>query len=89
MPQSGFLTKILRGKGKLAMKMGERARYVRPESELRLFCHANISCDVKNCVYHDGETFCTADHISIGPIYARSFKETACATFRPKHSDRF
>ena len=25
-----------------------------------------IVCDVKNCVYHDGDNFCTANRISIG-----------------------
>ncbi len=44
-----------------------------------------ISCDVKNCVYHDGDAYCTADRIAVGPTYASSASDTVCATFCPKH----
>ncbi|MBR6644777.1 MAG: DUF1540 domain-containing protein [Clostridia bacterium] len=50
-------------------------------------CHKHIKgigCDVKNCVYHDGECYCTACKVSIGPSYAKSSSETACATFKEK-----
>lgn len=43
-----------------------------------------ITCDVKNCVYHDGDAYCTADRIAVGPTYASSTSDTVCATFRPK-----
>lgn len=45
---------------------------------------AGISCDVKNCVYHDEYDHCTADRIAVGPTYASSTSDTVCATFRPK-----
>ena len=43
-----------------------------------------IRCDVKNCLYHDGDSYCTADRIAIGPSFATSCTDTVCATFRPK-----
>ncbi|MBE6639000.1 MAG: DUF1540 domain-containing protein [Ruminococcaceae bacterium] len=43
-----------------------------------------VSCDVKNCTYHDGESYCTAEQIAVGPSYATSCTDTVCATFRPK-----
>lgn len=43
-----------------------------------------ISCNVKNCAYHDGDGFCTADKIQVGPSYANCCMDTVCATFRPK-----
>jgi len=43
-----------------------------------------ISCDVKNCVYHDGDSFCTADKIAVGPSYATSCTDTVCASFKQK-----
>ena len=45
---------------------------------------ARITCDVKNCVYHDEYDHCTADRIAVGPTYASSASDTVCATFRPK-----
>lgn len=42
-----------------------------------------ISCSVKSCYYHDGETYCTAKQIAVAPENARSSAETACATFKP------
>lgn len=44
-----------------------------------------ISCDVKNCVYHDGDNFCTANRVSVGPSYATDSRDTACATFKAKN----
>ena len=41
-----------------------------------------INCAVKNCVYHDGESYCTAEHINVAPANATSSSETACATFK-------
>ncbi len=43
-----------------------------------------INCSVKNCVYHDGECYCTAEHINVGPSSANSSSETVCATFKPE-----
>lgn len=43
-----------------------------------------VNCDVKNCVYHDGECDCTASRISVGPSYASSSTDTVCATFKQK-----
>jgi len=43
-----------------------------------------ITCDAKNCVYHDGDNYCTADRINVGPAYATSSTDTVCATFKEK-----
>ncbi len=50
-------------------------------------CHCEhikgVCCDVKNCIHHDGESACTAKEITVGPSYASSSSDTACATFKP------
>ncbi len=43
-----------------------------------------IKCEVQNCHYHDGECYCTADCISVGPRQAECSGETLCVTFQPK-----
>ena len=43
-----------------------------------------IVCDVKNCVHHNGETYCTAHQIVVGPSSADDSEETSCATFKPR-----
>ena len=43
-----------------------------------------IKCDVRNCMYHDCETYCTANQISVGPCNATSSTETVCATFKER-----
>ncbi len=43
-----------------------------------------VVCDVKQCAHHDGDSYCTAQRISIGPGFAKTSGETACATFMPK-----
>lgn len=43
-----------------------------------------VSCDVKSCAYHDGESWCTAPRITVGPTSALSATETACATYKRK-----
>ncbi len=43
-----------------------------------------VVCDVKNCVYHDGDSFCTASRIAVGPTYATNSRDTVCATFRER-----
>ncbi|MGN0528222.1 MAG: DUF1540 domain-containing protein [Eubacterium sp.] len=40
-----------------------------------------ISCEVKNCVYHDMSNACTAGHITVGNKSATKTAETACETF--------
>ncbi len=43
-----------------------------------------ITCDVKNCIWHDGDNYCTADRVNIGSITANAASDTRCATFRPR-----
>lgn len=43
-----------------------------------------ICCDVKNCVYHDSETHCTAKQIEVGPSSACTSAETVCVTFKER-----
>ena len=43
-----------------------------------------ISCDVKNCQYHEGDCYCVAEKIAVGPSFATSSTDTVCATFKPK-----
>ena len=47
--------------------------------------NGGVSCDVTNCVYHDGDCTCKADRINVGPSYATSCTDTVCATFRQKN----
>lgn len=53
-------------------------------------CHdtpiRGISCDVKNCAYHEGECHCCAPRISVGPCNATCSGDTVCVTFKPKES---
>ncbi len=49
-------------------------------------CNEGISCSVCNCEYHDGQSKCTAEKISIGPEMANCCSDTRCATFRAKSS---
>lgn len=39
-----------------------------------------IKCEVKNCVYHDCDTHCTANQIAVG----NSGAEAACDTFKER-----
>jgi|GEM_PF-379298 len=43
-----------------------------------------ITCDVKNCSYHDGDNYCTANQVAVGPSFATSCTDTVCATFKQK-----
>ena len=43
-----------------------------------------VVCDVKNCVYNDQHSYCTAEKIAVGPTYATSCTDTVCATFRQR-----
>jgi len=40
-----------------------------------------ITCDAKNCVYHDKSDSCTAGHINVGCHSATDSSETKCETF--------
>ena len=40
-----------------------------------------IKCEVKNCVYHDCDTYCTAHQIAVGNAPAAN---AACDTFKEK-----
>lgn len=46
-----------------------------------------INCSVMNCVYHDGECYCTAENIHVGPHHAEKSADTVCATFKPECSN--
>lgn len=39
-----------------------------------------IKCDMKNCVYHDCDTYCTANMIAVGSDRA----EATCDTFKER-----
>lgn len=43
-----------------------------------------ICCNVKNCIHHDCDTYCTAEQIAVGPSSATSSAETVCATFKER-----
>ena len=45
---------------------------------------SGISCNVKNCIHNDGERYCTASSVNVGPSYANSSVDTVCATFKPR-----
>ena len=47
-------------------------------------CIKGIVCDVKNCMYHEGENHCYAGTISVGPRNADCSANTNCVTFKPK-----
>ena len=32
-----------------------------------------ITCDVKNCQYHEGDCYCTAHKIAVGPSFATPY----------------
>ena len=42
----------------------------------------DVKCDVMNCMYHDGDCYCTAKEIAIGPSHATSSTDTVCSTFK-------
>ena len=44
-----------------------------------------VVCDVKNCMYNDKNSHCTAEKIAVGPTYATSCSDTVCATFRQRN----
>ncbi len=47
-------------------------------------CIKGISCDVKNCAFHGGESDCYAGKICVGPCDAKCSANTVCATFKPR-----
>lgn len=58
---------------------------VRGQRGVRL---TGVSCDVESCRYHDGDRFCTAPHIKVGPGYATARTDTVCATYEQKALSR-
>ena len=40
-----------------------------------------ISCEVKNCIYHDKSDCCNAGHIVVGEHHAEKCEDTVCKTF--------
>ena len=43
-----------------------------------------VKCDVKNCMYHSGDKYCTAQCIAVGPHSAKTSADTICATFKQR-----
>ena len=43
-----------------------------------------ITCDVKNCVYHNNKSDCCAGTICVGPSDAKCSANTICATFKQR-----
>ena len=43
-----------------------------------------VVCDVQNCAHHEGECYCTAGQIAVGPSFVKSCTDTVCATFKEK-----
>jgi hypothetical protein len=41
-----------------------------------------ISCEAKNCVFHKGESTCTAPSIRVGNEKACCCSDTRCASFK-------
>ena len=46
-----------------------------------------ITCSVRNCVHNDGQCYCTAERISVGPCTANTCGDTVCATFEHRYAD--
>ena len=59
-------------------------RFLPPEEQNTEMKKKNkgVVCDVKNCIYNDNNSHCTAEKIAVGPTYATSCSDTVCATFR-------
>ena len=62
----------------------EEVRESRPKSSHHI---RGIVCDVHNCAYHDGDNYCTADRIAVGPSFATSCADTVCASFKPRNQN--
>ena len=58
------------------------------ENKISCDCKPNkgIKCDVKNCMYHSGDTYCVADQIAVGPHHAETSADTICVTFKQKEN---
>ena len=86
------MKKTVTGKLILSRETNPRERGVKIKMDTNCnkdYCgceHVNdgISCDVKNCLYHEGDCHCTADQIAVGPSFDTSSTDTVCATFKPK-----
>jgi hypothetical protein len=57
----------------------------REKSQSKKNHNKGVVCDVRNCAYHDGVNYCTADKIAVGPSFATSCTDTVCATFKQKN----
>lgn len=71
----------------IARSVSERKEKNMEENRMKGGCCDHIKgikCNVKNCYYHDCDTYCTAKQIAVGPQSAESSAETLCATFKPK-----
>ncbi len=71
---------------RLAESGKERSENMNEENRKECGCKhiKGVSCDVRNCVHHDANDCCTAGEITVGPSYASTSNDTACATFQPK-----
>ena len=47
---------------------------------------SEITCFAKNCIYHKGDTVCTAGTIEVGNSTACKCGETQCSTFKLNES---
>ncbi len=57
------------------------------QSDTRRDVNSGIHCDVKSCVYHNRDHYCTLDRVSIGAVDTTdcsNSNETMCASFRPR-----
>jgi len=49
--------------------------------------NCGIHCDVKNCVYHSSDHYCTLDKVSIGAVDSidcATSSDTLCSSFKAK-----
>ena len=63
------------------MEIGKYKNECKHEGDKRI---TGITCNVKNCAYHDGKDDCYAGCICVGPNSAESSADTVCATFKPR-----
>ncbi|MCI8388512.1 MAG: DUF1540 domain-containing protein [Clostridiales bacterium] len=64
------------------MAMFDNRLSLRPDTIPRHI--SGITCDARNCIYHDGDNYCTAKHITVGSVIATNSAETRCATFEAR-----
>ncbi len=76
--------KISIGETELTMGLLDNYEDVREGKPKSAHHIKGIVCDVKNCVHHDGDNYCTADKIAVGPSFATSCSDTVCASFKAR-----